>query len=159
VKRTIHRALLRVFRRLPTRLRIAAVHLLSPSYTVGAMCVIERHDGAVLFVRHSYRPRWGVPGGLCRSGEDVADGARREVREEAGVAVVLIGEPAVVVDPGERRVDIVYAARLADGVHPDDAVPVSPEIVECRWFAAGVRPELQRETAQALAALDRRATA
>jgi len=77
VKRTVHRALLRVFRRLPTRLRIAAVHLLSPSYTVGAMCVIERGDGAVLFVRHSYRPRWGVPGGLCRSGEEVADGARQ----------------------------------------------------------------------------------
>ena len=111
------------------------MHLLSPSYTVGAMCVIERTDGAVLFVRHSYRPRWGVPGGLCRSGEDVADGARREVAEEVGVAVVLLGEPAVVVDPGERRVDIVYAARLADGVDPATAAPVSPEIVECRWFA------------------------
>jgi 8-oxo-dGTP diphosphatase len=157
MKRTIHRALLRVFRRLPTRLRIAAVHLLSPSYTVGAMCMIERADGAVLFVRHSYRPRWGVPGGLCRSGEEVADGARREVAEEVGVAVVLIGEPAVVVDPGERRVDIVYAARLGDGVDPATARPVSAEIVECRWFAPGDRPELQRETAQALAALDRRA--
>jgi ADP-ribose pyrophosphatase YjhB (NUDIX family) len=155
-KRTLHRALLRVFRRLPTRLRIAAVHLLSPSYTVGAMCVIERADGALLFVRHSYRPRWGVPGGLSRSGEDVADAARREVAEEAGVAVVLLGDPAVVVDPAERRVDIVYAARLADGVDPATAVPVSPEIVECRWFPAGERPELQRETAQALAALDRR---
>ncbi len=159
MNRAIHRALLRVFRRLPTRLRIAAVHLLSPSYTVGAMCVIERADGAVLFVRHSYRPRWGVPGGLCRAREEAADGARREVGEEVGVAVALLGEPAVVVDPGERRVDIVYAARLADGVDPAAARPVSPEIVECRWFAAGERPELQRETAQALAALDRRAGA
>jgi len=157
VKRTVHRALLRVFRRLPTRLRIAAVHLLSPSYTVGAMCVIERGDDAVLFVRHSYRPRWGVPGGLCRSGEEVADGARREVAEEVGLAVTLVGEPAVVVDPGERRVDVVYAARLADGEDPEAAIPVSAEIVECRWFAADERPELQRETAQALAALDRRA--
>src|SRR5262249_51652971 len=66
------------------------------------------------------------------------------------------GGAAVVVDPGERRVDVVYAARLADGVDPATAVPVSPEIVECRWFRAGERPELQRETAQALAALDRR---
>jgi 8-oxo-dGTP pyrophosphatase MutT (NUDIX family) len=85
----------------------------------------------------------------------VADAARREVAEEAGVAVVLLGEPAVVVDPG-GGVDIVYAARLADGVDPTAAVPVSPEIVECRWFPAGERPELQRETMQALAALDRR---
>jgi hypothetical protein len=71
--------------------------------------------------------------------------------------VTLVGEPAVVVDPGERRVDVVYAARLADGEDPEAAIPVSAEIVECRWFAADERPELQRETAQALAALDRRA--
>jgi len=156
VRRSIHRFLLRVFRRLPPRLRVAAVHLLSPSYTVGAVCIIERADGAVLFVRHSYRPRWGVPGGLCRAGEEVADGARREVAEEVGVAVTLLGEPAVVVDPGERRVDVVYAARVADGVDPAAAVPTSPEIVECRWFGAEERPELQREAAEALAALDRR---
>jgi len=156
MRRAAHRALLRVFRRLPPRLRIAAVHLLSPSYTVGAMCVIERADGAVLFVRHSYRPRWGVPGGLCRAGEEVADGARREVREEVGVVVSLVGEPAVVVDPSERRVDVVFAARLTDGVEPGIAAPVSPEIVECRWFTADDRPELQRETADALAALARR---
>src|SRR5262249_51652972 len=80
-----------------------AVHLLSPSYTVGAMCVIERADGAVLFVRHSYRPRWGVPGGLSRPGEDVADAARREVAEEAGGAGVVVGGPAGVGGPGGRR--------------------------------------------------------
>ena len=33
-----------------------------PNYTVGAMCIVERDDGAILFVRHSYRRRWGVPG-------------------------------------------------------------------------------------------------
>jgi len=81
------------------------------------------------------------------------------VLDECSIARGRQNEPAVVVDPGERRVDIVYAARLADGVDPDDAMPVSPEIVECRWFPAGDRPDLQRETAQALAALDRRARA
>jgi ADP-ribose pyrophosphatase YjhB (NUDIX family) len=155
VNDTLHRGLLRLFRRLPQRLRIAAVHVLSPSYTVGGMCVIERDDGAVLFVRHSYRPRWGVPGGLCRPHEEVADGARREVREEVGIDVVLVGEPAVVVDPTERRVDVVFAARLADGVDPSAARPASVEIVECRWLALADRHDLQPETADALAALQR----
>ena len=139
-KRTLHRALLRVFRRLPTRLRITAVHLLSPSYTVGAMCVIERADGAVLFVRHSYRPRWGVPGGLSRSGEDVADAARREVAEEAGVAVVLLGEPAVVVDPGSGA---------STSCTPPGWPTASTRRRRCRcrprsWSAGGSRPGSDR---------------
>ena len=39
------------------------------------------------------------------------------------MAVTLVGEPAVVVDPGERRVDVVYAARLADGEDPERRDP------------------------------------
>jgi ADP-ribose pyrophosphatase YjhB (NUDIX family) len=94
---------------------------------------------------------------LCQSREDVADAARREVREEVGVEAVLIGEPAVVVDPGERRVDVVFAARLLLDGERAAPRPVSPEIVECRWFAPdeiGSLP-LQREAAQAMAALAR----
>jgi ADP-ribose pyrophosphatase YjhB (NUDIX family) len=153
VNDNLHHTLLRLFRRLPTRLRLAAVHALSPSYTVGAMCAIERADGALLLVRHSYRPRWGIPGGLCRSGEAVDVGARREVREEVGVDVELLGEPGVVVDPYERRVDVVFAARPEDG--DAAASPQSPEIVECRWFAPDDLPDLQHETVSALAALAR----
>ena len=152
MKQRLHGALLRLFRRLPSRLRLAAVHALSPSYTVGAMCAIRRDDGALLLVRHSYRPRWGIPGGLCRAREDVADGARREVREEVGLDVELVGEPAVVVDPYERRVDVVFAARLRDG--SGDA-GVSAEIVESRWFLADALPPLQHETVSALGALAR----
>ena len=154
---SLHRNLLRLFRRLPPRLRIAAVHALSPSYTVGAVCIIERDDDAVLLVRHSYRSRWGVPGGLCQSREEVAKAARREVREEVAIDVVLTGEPAVVVDPGERRVDVVYAARLAPGVDAADARPVSPEILECRWVPPDAIDSLplQREAAQAIEALAR----
>jgi 8-oxo-dGTP diphosphatase len=152
VKQRLHGALLRLFRRLPSRLRLAAVHVLSPSYTVGAMCAIRRDDGALLLVRHSYRPRWGVPGGLCRAREDVADGARREVREEVGLDVELVGEPAVVVDPYERRVDVVFAARLRDG---SGEAGVSAEVVESRWFPADCLPPLQHETVSALGALAR----
>jgi len=152
VNERLHRTLLRLFRRLPRRLRLAAVHALSPSYTVGAMCAIRRDDGALLLVRHSYRPRWAIPGGLCRAREDVAAGARREVREEVGLDVELVGEPAVVVDPHERRVDVVFVAHLRDGTA---RAGVSPEIVESRWFPADALPELQHETVSALDALGR----
>ena len=154
----LHRLALQVYRRLPVGVRRRVVRAVSPSFTVGALCFIERADGALLLVRHSYRDRWGVPGGLLERGEDAGVGARREVREEVGLVVELLGEPAVVVDAAPQRVDIVYRARPADGADPDGVQLGSAEIVEARWFAPDALPELQFETAGALVALARVAT-
>ena len=151
----VHRTLLRVFRRLPTGTRRLIVRVASPSFTVGSVVFIERADGALLLVGHVYRRRWGVPGGLLEKGEPPAAAAVREVREEVGLDVVLIGDPAVVVDPIPQRVDVVFRARLAPGVDPADARPVSPEITEVGWFQPHELPELQHETASAFVALAR----
>ena len=155
MRRTLHLALLRLFRVLPRRVRLRVVHTLSPTFTVGAICVVERSDGAVLLVRHSYRQRWGLPGGLLERGEEADVGARREAVEEVGLEVELEGEPAVVVDPDARRVDIVFRARPAPGADVDAIAPRSPEVLETRWFDAAALPELQHETAGALVALAR----
>lgn len=153
--RTLHLLVLKLFRRLPRRARVAVVHSLSPSFTVGAICVVERADGAVLLVRHSYRQRWGFPGGLLERGEHADAGARREAKEEVGLDIEIVGEPSVVVDPGPRRVDVVFRARPADGADPDGATPSSPEIVELGWFPQDALPELQHEASGALVALAR----
>jgi 8-oxo-dGTP diphosphatase len=150
-----HLALLHMFRRLPRPARRFAVRRLYPSFTVGAMCVIERPDGALLFVRHSYRRHWGVPGGLLSRGEEPAAAARREAKEEVALDIETIGEPAVVVDPRARRVDIVFRARPISVAAPDEVRPSSPEIVEAKWFPRDELPELQHETAGALASLAR----
>lgn len=151
----LHVWLLRAYRRLPVWARRRAVRTIAPSFTVGAMCFIERSDGAVLLVRHLYRERWGVPGGLLQKGETSADGARREVFEEVGLAVDLLGEPTVVVDPEPQRVDVIYRARPAPGMDPETAAPGSPEILEARWFNRDGLPDLQFETSVALVALAR----
>ena len=147
------RLLLGVYRRLPRMGRRWAVRTIAPKYTVGAMAIVERDDGAVLLVRHSYRRKWGVPGGLVKRGEHPEVGLRREVREEVGIDVDVLGEPAVVVDPDPQRVDLVFRARARDA----EAEPrsVSPEILEVRWFAPDELPELQFETSGALMALAR----
>ena len=157
MKARLHRGALHLYRRLPVWARRRVVRTIAPGYTVGAMCFIERDDGALLLVRLSYRMRWGVPGGLLKRGEEPADAARREVREEVGVAIELMGEPAVVVDAEGRRVDLVYRARLAPGQDAAAAVPGSPEIVDARWFPAASLPELQHETSGALVAIARSA--
>src|SRR5919107_6337433 len=146
MRRAVHLWLLRLFRVLPRRLRLGVVHALSPSFTVGAVCVIERADGAVLLVRHSYRRRWGLPGGLLERGEEADAGARREALEEVGLEIELEGEPAVVVDASARRVDVIFRARPRPGADPEDVAPRSPEVVDAAWFDAGALPELQHET-------------
>jgi 8-oxo-dGTP pyrophosphatase MutT (NUDIX family) len=155
VKVRFHRIALLVFRRLPTPMRRMAVRRLAPSFTVGAMCVIERADGRVLLIRHLYRKRWGVPGGLLQRNENATDAARREVLEEVGLDIELIGEPTVNVDAAPRRVDVVFRARPVDDGDADDARPCSVEVVDVRWFDPIELPELQFETAQAIQALAR----
>jgi 8-oxo-dGTP diphosphatase len=148
-----HRMLLTVFGRLPRRLRRWIVRGLTPSYTVGAVCVVERPDGAIALVRQRYRERWGLPGGLLGRGEDPRSAAAREVREEIGIEVVLQGEPVVVVEPVVRRVDVVFhaAPQSSDAA----ALPTSPEVLAVEWFPKDALPDLQPETVTALAALKR----
>lgn len=139
----------RLYRRLPVGARRFLVRRITPSFSVGAMCVVERADGALLLVRHSYRRRWGFPGGLLARNEQPAQAARREVMEEVGLDVTIDGKPSVVVDPVARRVDVIFRA------HPEassatDVLPRSPEIVDSRWFAPDDLPELQPESATAL---------
>src|SRR3954453_21887466 len=151
----MRRGLLRIYRRLPTLGRRWVVRTIAPSFTVGAMAIIERADGSRLFVRHVYRNHWGVPGGLLERGETPEDAVAREVFEEVGLRITLLGEPAVVVDADPQREDIVYRARPIDDAEADALDPSPPEILEARWFAPDETPELQHETAGALVALAR----
>lgn len=155
MKDRLHRLALRAFGALPRRVRRLLVRLGSPKYTVGAICVVQRDDGAVLLVRHSYYRSWGTPGGLAKRHERPEVAAVRETLEEVNLRVELVGEPVVVVEPIPHRVDIVHLARPAAGASIDGARPSSPEIEQVEWFALDSLPTLQIETVTALRALER----
>ena len=95
-------------------------------------------DGRVLMVQRGRPPRqgiWSLPGGLQLLGETVADDIRREIREEAGIEIELLGLVEVVDsvqrDPADRVLYhftiIDYAARWLSGeaVAGDDAAAVA----------------------------------
>lgn len=74
---------------------------------VGVAAAVFNADGEVLLAQRSRPPRagsWGLPGGLLDLGETLEDGARREVREECGVEIV-IGGIAGVFEPITRDPD------------------------------------------------------
>ena len=95
---------------------------------LGAYAWCER-DGAVLLTRVAPEGpgagRWTLPGGGLDFGEDPADGAIREVREETGYEVSLgavLGIKSHTMEPHEtisghrlHVVAIVYAGEIAGG--------------------------------------------
>lgn len=145
----LHAVALRGFRRLPKRVRRILVRHGTPNFTVGAICLVERGD-ELLLVRLAYRGAWGAPGGLLQRGELAEIGMRREVQEELGIDVEVLGEPTVVVAPDPQRVDIVFRARPSVGA--GEPQPRSPEILEARWFPIDALPDMQSELAAALQA-------
>lgn len=96
----------------------------------GAVCV---HDDAVLLVRE--QGRWNPPLGCREPGEALAETARREAREEAGVEVE-VGDIAYVIeyiqpDGQGRTLQVFFEARLVAG-HPCPNDP-DGEIEGARW--------------------------
>jgi ADP-ribose pyrophosphatase YjhB (NUDIX family) len=136
--------------RLPRRLRVAAVRMVAPSHTVGAVCLVE-HDGRVLVLRQYHRQGWTLPGGLVDRGENAEDAVRRELREETGLEVEVGLPIGVVVEPRTRRVDVVFHVAAARAV---DVRPRS-EAAQARWLAPADLGDLDDPTASALDVLTR----
>ena len=109
---------------------------------VGLGAVVWR-DGKVLMIQRGKPPRqgiWSLPGGAQDLGETVEQGIRRELREETGIEIELLGLLAVI-DSVQRDAEgrvlyhytiVDYAARWLSGdlVAGDDAADaawISPE--------------------------------
>ena len=71
-----------------------------PNRPLVGVAVVAIKDGRVLLIRRAKPPRagrWSLPGGRQRLGETVRETARRELREETGVAAEVTA-PLDVVD-------------------------------------------------------------
>lgn len=120
---------------------------------VGVAAVVFNAAGQALLVERGRPPaqgKWGLPGGLLDLGEAVRDGIEREVAEETGVEIELIGlvdvfEPIERDENGRIRYHFVvidYWARHRRGTpHPqDDAADVA-------WVPLDRLPHLPMEEA------------
>ena len=141
---------MRVFRRMPQWARRSIVHLVTPSYTVGAVAVMRRADGRLAFVQQRHSPGWALPGGLMERGEMPADCLVRELNEELGILLdaATLPVPHAAVNSAVRRVDVVYFLDAPPGVKlvSEDDV----EVTRTGWFALHKLPELSEPTVEIL---------
>jgi 8-oxo-dGTP diphosphatase len=111
-----------------------------PSRPLIGTGVVVWHGDRVLLVRRGKPPRvgqWSLPGGAQELGETIAEAARREVREEAGIEVVL-GQVVATIDMIQRdeagRVRYHYTLIDFVAFAPDAALRPGGDAAGARWF-------------------------
>jgi 8-oxo-dGTP diphosphatase len=121
----------------PLRSDLAASGYEPARYALSAVVYAER-DGEILLLQRAegsaLAGQWFLPGGMVEPGELPEEGARRELREEAGVEIE--GELEIVgCYPmhvyGYDTLQISYRGRVAPG-----AVAISHEHDGARWASA-----------------------
>lgn len=128
-----------LWRAAPRWVRRAGVWATQARFTVTAAVVATDDAGRVLLLKHVFRggSGWGIPGGFVEAGEQPAEAARREVREEAGLELedVRLVEARTLARP--RQVETIFFARAAN---PARAHVASGEISRAEWFAPADLP-------------------
>ena len=121
---------------------------------VGVGAVIWNDRGEIVLIRRGQEPRlgeWSIPGGRLEWGESVRDGIIREVREETGLEVEVVGLIDVV-DSVTRdgSGDVIRHYVLIDFlVQPlSGTLSAGSDAAEARWVAYGSLDEyvLWKET-------------
>ena len=161
----LHKLALSVWRLFPPRLAGFMKGMLARKWLVGAVAVMIDESVSspeVLLVEHSYRPKgaWGLPGGSLESvpgdptrpteihaSDDAIESAlRREISEELGIEITVIGllridaVPYIEEEPGPYRLDFYFRCEPRDGfaglrraLGSGHVKPRSPEIRQIRF--------------------------
>lgn len=148
VRRKLGTVALVGFRMIPGPLKRRLVRAGTPSYTVGAVCVLE-HDRDVLLLWQPHRRGWSLPGGLLDRGETPAEAVTREVAEEVGLRIDPGGPIATGVHPDSQSIDVVFRVRLAE--RPE--VTAAHEVRKARWWSLDALEDTDRETRRILEVL------
>lgn len=125
----------KLWKNLPKSSRRWLTRRVQTSFTVSAAGVISNENGEILLLNHVLRPgpSWGLPGGFIDTGEQPADGLRREIREETGLELENV--ELVHARTLHRHVELIFHATAAG-----EASVSSREITDLGWFTLESMP-------------------
>ncbi len=112
-------------------------------HLLAAAVVVDAPGRRVLLVRDPDRPRWTLPSGHVEGGEQLAEAARRQVREQTGLTRFRVCEPHLALQQDlvdcdgaqVRHVEHVFAV-LCDPAEPVHDGPLDRD-GRAAWF--GIR--------------------
>lgn len=109
-----------------------------------ALVICRRDDRFLVVHERKHGQRWFLPAGRVEPGESLADGARRECLEEAGLPVVLEGVLRIEHTPlpDLTRLRVFFTARPADD-RPPKSEP-DDESLEAAWRTIPELEEMSR---------------
>jgi 8-oxo-dGTP diphosphatase len=122
----------------------------APIAGVGAVIVATSavQEPKVLLIRRAQEPlkgEWSLPGGVVELGETLEEAVRREVLEETGLAVEVVGVvkafDRITRDAAGRvlyhYVLVDFLCRMTGGVDCNEAVACATDALEGRWAGPG----------------------
>ena len=112
------------------------VLIMEKNHFVSVAALVINDDGKILLVKSPWRG-WEYPGGLIEPGETFGEALRREVREEAGVEIEVLGFVGICKNIERDVVNIDFVARYVSG-----ELTTSDESTEVIWAAPDEALEL-----------------
>ena len=98
------------------------------THFVSVAGLVSNEEGDILLIKSPLRG-WEYPGGMVEPGETFQEALIREVREETGVEVEIIGFIGICKNIEKDIVNIDFSCRYVEG-----ELTVSNESLEVRWI-------------------------
>jgi ADP-ribose pyrophosphatase YjhB (NUDIX family) len=128
---------------IPKKLRGHILWAGNRKFIIGIAALILNNAGEILLFKHTYRTDcdWGFPGGYLKSHEDPDAAIQREIFEESGLAVRVLGVLEIIRSEDMARLEVLYRAVLRG----EWEFKPSHEVSEARFFPLDQLPELLPE--------------
>ena len=128
---------------IPKKMRGPILWVGNRKFIIGIAALIFNERGEILLFKHTYRTDcdWGFPGGYLKGREDPGDAIKREIWEEAGLQVRILGLLEIIRSEEMPRLEVLFRAELLGELR----FKPSHEVSEARFFPLDGLPELLPE--------------